>query len=104
MLTNGNMDGKVVTKERIVCGCPGTGAGEGWGRGCDVRSGVVMCVVSCRKCVSASVKGNHVQSVEEVVDKCAGWIGSKVGVPKGVVSINISAEEDRSSDCLEKGS
>ena len=58
----------MVAKERIVGGCPGTGRGKGWRCGCNVRSGVVMCVVTCRKCVSASVKDDQVQSVEEIVN------------------------------------
>ena len=42
-----------------------------------------MCMVTCRESVSAGVEGNHVQGVEEIVDKGACGIGSKGGVPKG---------------------
>ena len=36
MLTYGDMDGEMITKERVVSGGPGTGWGEGWRYGCDV--------------------------------------------------------------------
>ena len=100
MMTYGDMDGEMVAKIRVVSGGPGTGWGEGRGYGCDVWCSVVMCVSLCREGVGASVKCDHVKSVKEVVEDVAGLIWSAICVPKGVMTIKVSTEEDRSSKRL----
>ena len=61
-----------------------------------------MCVSLCREGVGASVECDHVKSVKEVVKNVAGLIWSASSVPKGVMAIEISTEEDRSSKRLDE--
>ena len=92
MVSDSNVDGEVVTEERIVRGCPRAGWGEGWSCGGDVRCSVVMCELFGWEGVSACVKCDQVEVLDEVVKKFAGSI--KVGslVPKGMMGVDISTE------------
>lgn len=61
VLTYGDVDWVVVAKVGIVGGCPGTGWGEGWGCGGDVRCCVVVGEPASWVGVSACVECDQVQ-------------------------------------------
>ena len=102
MSTYCDMDGKMITKERIVSGGPVTGWGEEWRCGSDVWCSVVICVSFCREGVGASAECDHVKSVKEIVEKFANSIWSTICIPNGVMTVEISTEEDRSLKSLDE--